>query len=166
MNLKPFYMIILGCLFLLGSIDRVDAEMFIYPKEGQSRERQDRDEFECYKWARERTGTNPMETAQAPAPPPESPSSVHDGSVLRSGARGAALGALGGAIAGDAGQGAKIGAAVGGAAGLMKRRRNRVSQQQNQQRSQQQAAQQNQSKRANYDKAYKVCLKGRGYEVE
>ena len=69
--------------------------------------------------------------------------------------RGAALEAIGGAIAGDAGKGAAIGAGVGAAGGAMRLgSANRQAAQ-----AQQQAA------RSQYDKAYAVCLEGRGYQV-
>ena len=31
-------------------------ELFVYPEKGQSAEQQEKDEFECYRWARDRTG--------------------------------------------------------------------------------------------------------------
>jgi gas vesicle protein len=69
------------------------------------------------------------------------------------------MGAIGGAIAGDAGEGAAIGAGVGAAAGLLKQgRHNRQA------KAQQQAQAKGTSDR--YDKAYGVCLEGRGYQVK
>lgn len=65
-------------------------------------------------------------------------------------ARGAAAGAAIGAIAGDAGKGAAIGATAGG----MKKGFER--------RDQKRAAE---SGQANYDRALKTCLEGRGYSV-
>jgi hypothetical protein len=89
------------------------AEPYIYPTKGQTPEQLEKDKFECYTWAKQQTGFDPMQApAAAPAPPPSSPQP--DGKVVRGAARGAALGAVGGAIAGDAGKGAAIGAAVGG----------------------------------------------------
>jgi len=147
MNMKLHFAIMLGCMLFLGSVAHGNANMLIYPKEGQSKAQQDRDEFECYKWAKEQTGSNQGHTqAQAPA----------GGEVIRGGARGAALGAVGGAIGGNAGKGAAIGAGVGAVAGLFQRRRNRIRQEQSQA----------QASAGNSDRAYSVCLRGRGYEVE
>ncbi len=154
MDIKTLFAITLGCLVFLGSVAPGNAQMFVYPKEGQSKGQQDRDEFECYKWAMEKTGVNPANQGQALAQAPTGP----QGEVIRGAARGAALGAVGGAIGGDAGKGAKIGAGVGAAAGLLKRRRNRVRQRESQ-------TQQSQAGN-NYNRAYGVCLKGRGYAVE
>ena len=156
MDMKPFFAILLGCLLFLGSVATGAAQMLIYPKEGQSQAQQDRDEFECYKWAMEKTGVNPATQGQTQVQAPAGP----QGEVIRGAARGAALGAVGGAIGGDAGTGAKIGAGVGTAAGLLQRRRNRVRQRE----SQAQQAQQTQAINS-YNRAYAVCLRGRSYEV-
>ncbi len=121
------------------------AEVFAYPKKGQSQQQFEKDQFECHKWAKGQTGVDPTQSA---APPPQ------QGGAVRGAARGAALGAIGGAIAGDAGKGAAIGAGVGAAGGAM-----RQAQRNQQAQAQQQAAS------AQYDKAYAVCLEGRGYQV-
>ena len=132
------------------------AEVFAYPKKGQSQEQFEKDQFECHKWAKGQTGVDPTQPQQAAAPPPP-----QKGGAVKGAARGAALGAVGGAIGGDAGKGAAIGAGVGATAGLMKQSR------QNQQaaQAQQQAQAQSQAARSEYDKAYAVCLEGRGYQV-
>ena len=147
MNLKLPFTIILGCFLFLGSAAPSNANMLVYPKEGQSQARQDRDEFECYKWAKAQTGANQGQTYAG---------SQEGGEMSRGAAGGAALGAVGGAIGGNAGKGAAIGAGVGAVAGLLKRRRNRVRQSESQA----------QASAGNNDRAYAVCLKGRGYEVE
>src|SRR5574341_173976 len=92
------------------------AEVFAYPKKGQSQEQFEQDQFQCHKWAKGQTGVDPTQPQQsAAAPPPQ------QGGAVRGAAKGAALGAIGGAIAGDAGKGAAIGAGVGAAGGAMKR---------------------------------------------
>src|SRR5574341_1967745 len=130
------------------------AEVFAYPKKGQSQEQFEKDQFECHKWAKGQTGVDPTQPQQsAAAPPPQK------GGAARGAAKGATLGAIGGAIAGDAGKGAAIGAGVGAAGGAMKKRQ----QQQQSAQAQQQAQAQTQAARSQYDKAYAVCLEGRGY---
>jgi hypothetical protein len=42
-------------------------ELFVYPQKGQSAERQEKDEFECYKWAKEKTGFDPTRGESAAA---------------------------------------------------------------------------------------------------
>ena len=95
------------------SVGSVGADMFIYPKKGQSKDQQQKDQYECHLWAVDQTGVDPMKPAQ-PAP-----ATAHSGGgeVVHGAAKGAALGAIGGAIAGDAGKGAAIGGAVGAAGG-------------------------------------------------
>ncbi len=152
MNMKTLFTIILGCLLFLGSVASGNAQMFVYPNQGQSQRQQDRDEFECYKWAMARTGVNPADLGQAQV------QSSGGGEVIGGAAKGAALGAVGGAIGGNAGKGAAIGAGVGALTGIFKRNRN-------QRRESERQAQQAQA-RYSYDRAYAACLKGRGYEVE
>ena len=129
------------------------AEVFAYPKKGQSQEQFEQDQFQCHKWAVGQTGVDPTKPQQAAAPPPP-----QKGGAVRGAARGAALGAVGGAIGGDAGKGAAIGAGVGATAGAMKQaQRNQQAAQ-----AQQQAQAQAQAANAKYDKAYAVCMEGRG----
>ncbi len=139
-------------------------DLIVYPTKGQSQDQMEKDKFECYSWAKQQTGFDPMQTPQATAPPPQQ--EAQQGGVVRGGARGAALGAVGGAIAGDAGKGAAIGAASGAMIGGMRRRDQQRRQQQAQdQWAQQQAAQYTQA-RNNYNRALSACLEGRGYTVK
>ncbi|UCG13999.1 MAG: hypothetical protein JSU72_05880 [Deltaproteobacteria bacterium] len=137
----------------------VYAEMFVYPAKGQSKDQQDRDEYECYKWAVQQSGVDPMKMAEQQAS--AQTQTTQRGGAVRGAARGAALGAVGGAIAGDAGKGAAVGAGVGAAGGAMSRR----SSQRQQQQAQQQAKQQQQAQLDKYNRAYGACLEGRGYTV-
>ena len=69
--------------------------MYFYPSQGQSVERQDRDRFECYQWARNQTGTDPgMTPIRGPAPEYDAPQVT---------GAGAAVGAVAGAAIGAAG---------------------------------------------------------------
>ncbi|HSN05353.1 MAG TPA: glycine zipper domain-containing protein [Nitrospira sp.] len=143
--------------FTLVSVGSVEADMFVYPKKGQSKDQQQKDQYECHLWAVEQTGVDPMKPAQ----PPPATAQSGGGEVVHGAAKGAALGAIGGAIAGDAGKGAAVGAAVGGGAGAMKRRGHQKQQQQ----AQQQAAQKQQTDVQAYQRALGVCMEGRGYQV-
>jgi hypothetical protein len=133
------------------------AEVFAYPKKGQTQQQFEQDQYQCHQWAKGQTGVDPTKPAQAAAPPPP-----QQGGAVRGAARGAAAGALIGAAAGDAGKGAAVGAAVGGVGGRAKQTQQN---QQAAQASQQQAQSQQQQAQAKYDKAYAVCLEGRGYQV-
>ena len=124
---------------------QVSAEVFAYPKKGQSQQQFEQDQYACHQWAKGQTGVDP---SQAAASPPQ------QGGGLRGAGRGAAVGAIGGAIGGNAGKGAAIGAAVGGTVGVARQAgRN------------QQAQQQAQAASSAYDRAYAGCMAGRGYQV-
>ncbi len=146
--------IMASTLCLTGS--QAWAEVYAYPKQGQTQQQFEKDQFECHKWATGQTGFDPTKPPQtAAAPPPQR------GGAVRGAAGGAAAGAVGGAIAGDAGKGAAIGAAAGATVGVMRQgRQNRQAAE-----AQQQAQAQAQAGRAEYDKAYSACLAGRGYQV-
>jgi len=136
---------LVGAQLLLGAV-AAESEVFVYPAKGQSADQQGKDEYECSKWAKSQSGVDPS----APAPQPVA--GQHVGGAARGAARGAAGGAAIGAIAGDAGKGAAIGAVAGGVRG----RRGSVAQQQAG------AAEE----RNAYDRAFMVCLDGRGYTTK
>ncbi len=141
-----------------GSLEVAEAKMFIYPEKGQTKEQQELDEFQCHKWAVEQTGIDPAQVAQQGSGAQQSSGG---GEVAGGAAKGAALGAIGGAVAGDAGKGAAVGAAVGAGGGAMKKRRRGRQQQQQQQ----QAAQQKHASIDEFNRAFGLCLQGRGYRV-
>jgi hypothetical protein len=128
-----------------------------YPSKGQSPAQQNKDEGECYAWAKQQTGIDPMAVASAP-PPPSGPA-TGGGERVRGAARGAAGGAAIGAIAGDTGQGAAIGAVAGTMAGGRQARQNQAAQQQ-------QAQAQKGAAIGQFNKAFGACMEGRGYTVK
>jgi len=132
------------------------ADVYVFPKNAQTKEQQEQDEFACYKWAKEQTGfdpNKPVEQASAPAP---------KGGAVSGAAKGAAVGAIGGAIGGDAGKGAAIGAGVGAAAGAHKRRKGEKEQA----AAQEQAAKQQEANVEGYHRAFGACMEGKGYTVK
>jgi Glycine-zipper domain len=141
------------------------ADLMIYPAKGQSQEQQNRDQYECHRWAVQQSGfdpSNPSSAASASASDQRSTPLLGKGSqpnAVRGGARGAALGAVGGAIAGNAGKGAAAGAAVGGLGGAI-RRRDQVNSQTTSANS---AAASNVNA---YNRAMAACMTGRGYSVK
>jgi hypothetical protein len=139
-------------------------ELIIYPSQGQSQDQMERDKFECYSWAKQQTGFDPMQQPTASQPPPQQ--EAKQGGVVRGAVRGGAVGVAAGAIAGDAGKGAAVGAASGALIGGM-RRRDQVRREQHaeQQWAEQQAAEYTQ-RRNTYNRAYSACLEGKGYTVK
>ena len=104
-------------------------KLYVFPAKGQSKQQQKADEFECYKWAMEQSGVDPLNLPKVEAAPAQTGPT---GGAVVGGAKGAAAGVAIGAIAGDAGKGAAIGAVAGGLAG---RRRGKQAQEQANQQS-------------------------------
>lgn len=53
-------------LILCGvSTARISQDLVIYPAEGQSQEQLDKDKYECYTWAKQQTGFDPMVQSSA-----------------------------------------------------------------------------------------------------
>jgi YMGG-like Gly-zipper len=151
------------------------AGVMAYPAKGQDAATQSKDEGECFNWAKQQTGFDPMSppptaTVAAAPPPPPPPS----GARARGAVRGAAAGAVVGEIANnDADQGAKTGAAVGVVAGGAKNRQAKAQHQAQVDAANQQAqAAADQTNAAyaqgkeSFKKGMTVCLEGRGYTVK
>jgi len=134
--------------------------LFVFPSNDQDKEKQDFDEFQCYKWAKEQTGVDPINPPEVQA---EKVDTSPDGSAVRGAAGGAAAGAAIGAIAGDAGKGAAIGAIAGGLRG---RRAKAYGDQKAQQQANQTATQATEEMMNNFKKAFSACMTGKGYTVQ
>jgi hypothetical protein len=144
------------------------AQLYFYPKSGQSNEQQSRDHFECYNWAVKQTGFDPGQSAipkdqrvrVVPMPPPghDTAALAIAGAVLgaliggpRHAVGGALIGASGGVIAGAASDSARMESA--------------------RQREEAYAAQdrirdvQLEAKAVGFQRAMSACMEGRGYSV-
>jgi hypothetical protein len=147
---------LLGAFTIVSTGLAEAADVFVFPKNGQTKEQQEQDQFACYKWAKEQTGFDPTKpVAQASAPAPQ-------GGAVPGAAKGAAVGAIGGAIGGDAGKGAAIGAGVGAAAGAHKKRKGEKQQE----AAQQEATKQQEASVEGYQRAFGACMEGKGYTVK
>jgi len=128
------------------------AKPIVYPAKGQNAQQQQKDDGQCYAWAKSNTGIDPA--AAASAPPPASGPAVGGGERARGAVRGAAVGGIV-----DGGDGARTGAAVGVVAGGARARQN--------QRAEQASAQsQSQGSMDTYYRAYGACMEGRGYTIK
>src|SRR5215218_10791454 len=85
-------------------------KLYVFPAKGQNQQQQKVDEFECYKWAIQQSGIDPLNLPKVEAAPAQTGPS---GGAVKGAAKGAAAGVAIGAIAGDAGEGAAIGATTG-----------------------------------------------------
>ena len=156
MNNRSHQLAGLSLAAMLTAGATVAQDLMIYPAQNQTAEQQERDKFECYGWAKGEAGFDPMVQPTATEPPPEQQSTR--GRVLRGAARGAVVGEI---VDDDSSRGAKAGAAVG----LMQRRSTKRSNAQAQQQWEQEQQRIYQENRNNYNRAYGVCLTGRGYSV-
>ena len=147
------------CAIWLSASLRAD-ELTIYPKGDQSSEQQEKDKSECYNWAKNDSGFDPMAPPTATEAPPQQ--QAPQGGVLRGAARGAALGA----IIDDTSEGARTGAKAGAAIGGMRRADQKRAQAQAQQQWEQEQQQIYAEKRNRYNKAYSACLEARDYTVK
>jgi len=133
---------------------------YVFPAKEQSQQQQKEDEFECYKWAVEQSGIDPLNLPKAePVPVQTGPT----GGAVKGAAGGAAAGAAIGAIAGDAGKGAAIGATAGAMRGV---RQGKQAQAQQNQQAQANAAAADQAKIDSFQKAFSVCIEGKGYTIK
>jgi hypothetical protein len=135
-------------------------KLYVYPSKGQSKQQQKNDEFECYKWAVEQSGIDPLNLPKVEAPPPQTGPT---GGAVKGAAKGAAAGAAIGAITGDAGEGAAVGAVAGGLAG---RRQGKQAQAQQNQQAQANATAAEKEMTDSFKKAFSVCIEGKGYTIK
>lgn len=161
------YIILFSIFVISASLNLVNAQsisqslgLYVFPAKDQNAATQEADETACFKWAKEQSGYDPMNPTVYKAAEVDRSA---DGSMVRGGARGAAGGAAIGAIAGDAGKGAAIGAVVGGVRG---RRSKVVGDEMEQQANNQAASSATQAAAKDYNKAFTVCMEGKGYTVK
>ena len=158
---RPLAAVIIGCC--AGAV--LAQQPFIYPTKGQSPQQTEFDKGQCYTWGVQQSGYDPANPPPPPPPPPSGGGS-QQGQMAGGLFGGALLGAGIGAISGNAGEGAAIGALFGGL------RSARKSQEQQQQQQQQQAAYSQQVQAvqgqglSNYQRAFRACMNGRGYNVD
>ncbi|MFI5181415.1 MAG: glycine zipper family protein [Thermoanaerobaculia bacterium] len=133
--------------------------MIVFPAKGQTPEQQKKDDFDCFNWAKQNTGIDPLAPPPTPAPSP----TPKKGGAVRGAARGAAAGAAIGAAAGDAGEGAAIGAAAGGAGG---RRAQAKANKQAEAKAEGTAKTAQQQRIDTFKKGMAACFEGKGYTVK
>jgi uncharacterized protein YcfJ len=163
--IKYMKLLILG-LFLL-TVAGLNAQsissslgLYVFPAKNQNAATQEVDETDCFTWAKQQTGYDPINPTQVTAAQVDT---SNDGSAVKGAAVGAAGGAAIGAIAGDAGKGAAIGAVVGGVRG---RRSKKMHDQAQQQANEQGAAAYSADLANDYNKAFAACMEGKGYTVK
>ena len=164
---QVFYFAALLTLSIFLAGPALAQDPIIYPAEGQSQEQMERDEFECFRWARDQTGFDPMQTPTATSPPPQK--QARRGGAGRGAVGGAAAGAVIGGIAGGrsgAGRGALIGGGSGALIGGMRRENQRKQEEQARNQWEQQQINNYARARNEYNRAFAACMTGRGYIVK
>lgn len=143
------------------------APIYFYPSRAQTEALQDRDRYECYRWAVRETGTDPGMTPLRQAPvrmAQAAPLGSDAGDVLGGAVTGALLGAALSSprhAGGNAVLGAIFGAAVGAAAGDARNRAIDAAQARDQ--ATQFAVR---APRDPFRRAMAACMQGRGYTVQ
>jgi len=166
MKMKKYMKSLILGLFLLtlGGLNAQSISsslgLYVFPANNQSAATQEADETACFKWAKEQSGYDPMNPTVYKGGEVDKSA---DGTAVKGAAVGAAGGAAIGAIAGDAGKGAAIGAVVGGVRG---RRSKVVGDEREQQANDQAASAASQAAANDYNKAFTVCMEGKGYTVK
>ncbi|MDP1899992.1 MAG: glycine zipper domain-containing protein [Rubrivivax sp.] len=144
------------------------APMYFYPERGQDEARQDRDRYECYRWAVAQSGVDPGMTPVSLPPPTWQRAPSRDGADVAAGAvTGAVLGSMTSSRR-HSGEGAVIGALFGAALGaIAQESRAQSIEQANAARAQHQEAlrQAAQAPLGDFRRAMGACMLGRGYRV-
>ncbi len=145
------------------------APVYFYPTRAQTEALQDRDRYECYRWAVRETGSDPGMTPVRQAPlrlAQAAPVRSDAGDVLGGAATGALLGAALSSprhAGGNAVLGAIFGAVVGAAAGEA---RNRAIDAAQTRQDAIQASARSGAPPTNFRRAMAACMQGRGYTVQ
>jgi hypothetical protein len=139
----------------------------VYPAQGQSQDQMEQDKFECYRWARDQTGFDPMKTPTTTTGPPAKEKEVW-GAGKTAAAGGAAGAAAGGIASGRKGlvRGGLIGAAGGALIGGARSSNQRKREQQKRKDWERKEANNYVRARNEYNRAFGACMEGRGYSVK
>lgn len=144
------------------------TQVFFYPTQGQSPERQERDRYECYMWAVKQSGFDPSQPQLAPHQRFEVVPTAPPGQDV---AVGAVTGAVLGAVVsppGRAAEGAAVGAVAGAVVGAASEAARQEQAERVQRKVDRRAAERMallEQRAANYRRAMTACLEGRGYSV-
>jgi len=142
------------------------VEVYFYPTKGQSPARQERDRYECYVWARDKTGFDPSLPALAPGQRVKVEPATPPGQKA---ATGAFIGALLGAATsrrGEKDEGAVRGAIAGAMIGATSEAADQQRAQEIQRNEQAKIDARLARQADEYRRAMTACLEGRGYTVK
>jgi hypothetical protein len=139
----------------------------VYPANGQSQDQMEKDKYQCYSWAKNQTGFDPMKTPTTTTGPPAKEKEVWGAG--KTGVAGGATGAIvGGAARGKKGavRGGLIGAAGGALIGGARSSSQRNREQQKRKDWERKETNNYARARSEYNRAFGACMEGRGYSVK
>lgn len=142
----------------------VEQTLYFYPAHQQSDEQQDRDRYECYRWAVRETGVDPgMRPLRQTAEPAAAPVQRDPGATVGGAVAGAAVGGIVSSPR-NVGTGLVLGAVIGGLLGTAAEE-NRAQAQERQQAYRREAWETRQAPLNDFRRAMSACMTGRGYSV-
>jgi outer membrane lipoprotein SlyB len=166
--MKPVAFITFLLLFSVWLVGPVWAQdPIVYPAQGQSQDQMEKDKYECYSWAKNQTGFDPMKTPTTTSAPPAKEKEVWGAG--KTGVAGGATGAIvGGAAKGKKGalRGGLIGAAGGALIGGARSSSQRNREQQKRKDWERKETNNYVRSRSEYNRAFGACMEGRGYSVK
>ena len=139
----------------------------VYPAKGQSEDQMEKDKYQCYSWAKNQTGFDPMKTPTTTSAPPAKEKEVWGAG--KTGVAGGATGAIvGGAAKGKKGavRGGLIGAAGGALIGGARSSNQRNREAQKRKDWERKETNNYVRARSEYNRAFGACMEGRGYSVK
>ncbi|MBW2444222.1 MAG: hypothetical protein JRH12_27375 [Deltaproteobacteria bacterium] len=139
----------------------------VYPAQGQSEDQMEKDKYQCYSWAKNQTGFDPMKTPTTSTAPPAKEKEVWGAG--KTGVAGGATGAIvGGAAKGKKGavRGGLIGAAGGALIGGARSSNQRNREEQKRKDWERRETNNYVRARSEYNRAFGACMEGRGYSVK
>ena len=139
----------------------------VYPANGQSQDQMEKDKYQCYSWAKNQTGFDPMKTPTTTSGPPAKEKEVWGAG--KTGVAGGATGAVVGGLAkGRKGavRGGLIGAGAGALIGGVRSSNQRKQEQQKRKDWERRESNNYARTRTEYNRAFGACMEGRGYSVK
>lgn len=163
------YFMMLAFLIMTGGSQGLAANVerpIVYPKNGQTMQKQSMDAGACRSWAMQQTGVDPAYLEGQLSMAQSQNAATRQMPVARGAVRGVAVGSALGAINKSMDDGAGKGAAMGVTAGAMRGVGQRIDMARDAQAQQSQQQIQNlQNRYATYNRAFSACMSGKGYSV-
>lgn len=142
----------------------VEQTLYFYPAHQQSESQQDRDRYECYRWAVRETNVDPgMRPLRQTAQPVDAPVARDPGATVGGAVAGAAVGGIVSSPR-NVGTGLVLGAVIGGLLGSAAEE-SRAQAEERRQEYRRDAWEARQAPLNDFRRAMSACMTGRGYSV-